>query len=361
MNDISKKSFHRAASGAVVLSLLACSLAFAQDQQQNGSPSSPAQRQSSTTAPGWREFQGPHPAPPADPPGPANSSNQNPYQPYGPSNNVQSAPSPALPVNPPDQSNSSNQNPAQPYGASNNLQGPSAPASDSQSPSIPSRLVLRPGAYITVRVDQMLSSNRNQPGDAFTATLEKPLVVDGFVVAARGETVGGQVVEAKKAGRIKGVSQLAVELSNLSLVDGRQAPIHTQFIDRAGRTSKGRDAGTIATTTGLGAAMGAAANGGIGAAVGAGAGVIAGTVGVLLTRGHPTVIYPESELTFRLESPVTVSTVKDPEAFHYVVEDAYAQPNTLQNSAPARPSICNGYGNAYGCPPPFYYGAPYYP
>ncbi|MGH9448747.1 MAG: hypothetical protein ACRD3O_23980, partial [Terriglobia bacterium] len=44
-----------------------------------------------------------------------------------------------------------------------------------------------------------------------------------------------------------------------------------------------------------------------------------------------------------------------------VVEDAYAQPNTLQNSAPAGPSICNGYGNAYGCPPPFYYGAPYYP
>ena len=334
MNTIWKKSLRSMACSIAVLLLLTASLAFAQDQQ-NGDSSAPAQQQSTTPATGWRQFSGQTPTPPADPPGQANS--QNPYQPYGTSNNIQTPSAPA-------------QNPVAP---------PEVPLAPPPSSGIPSRLVVQRGAYITVRIDQMLSSNKNVPGDAFTATLEQPLVADGLVVAARGETLGGRVVEAKKAGRIKGVSRLAVQLTNLSLVDGRQAPIQTQFINEVGPTSKGRDAGSIATTTGLGAAVGAAVNGGIGAAVGAGAGAIAGTVGVLLTRGHPTVIYPESELTFRLESPVVVSTAKDPDAFHYVVEDAYAQESAVQKPAPPPPSLCNG----YGCPPPpyYYYGAPYYP
>jgi hypothetical protein len=340
MDTIWKKSLKSMACSVAVLSLLTTSLAFAQGQQNSGS-SAPAQQQNTTPATGWRQFSGPPPAPPADPPGQANS--QNPYQPYDTSNNLQAPSAPAQNPNTPSQT------PVAP---------PQAPLAPPPSSGIPSRLVVQRGAYITVRVNQMLSSNKNVPGDAFTATLEQPLVADGLVVAARGETLGGRVVEAKKAGRIKGVSSLAIQLTNLSLVDGRQAPIQTQFINEVGPTSKGRDAGTIATTTGLGAAVGAAVNGGIGAAVGAGAGAIAGTVGVLLTRGHPTVIYPESELTFRLESPVVVSTAKDPDAFHYVVEDAYAQESIVQKPAPPPPSLCNG----YGCPlPPFYYyGAPYY-
>lgn len=93
-----------------------------------------------------------------------------------------------------------------------------------------------------------------------------------------------------------------------------------------------------------------------------------GTVGVLLTRGHPVVIYPESVLTFRVEAPVTVSTVRAPQAFHNVEEDAYARPSEAQNYTSAPRNACAG----YGCQPPyydyatypFYYGFggfPYYP
>src|SRR5438552_295595 len=47
----------------------------------------------------------------------------------------------------------------------------------------PPRLTIRPGTYVTVRINQPISSDRNQPGDAFAASLARPLVVDGIVVA----------------------------------------------------------------------------------------------------------------------------------------------------------------------------------
>ena len=151
-----------------------------------------------------------------------------------------------------------------------------------------------PGTFVTVRVDQFISSDKNKEGDGFAATLARPLVADGVIIAQRGQTVGGRVAEAKKAGRVVGVSHLAVQLTTLTLVDGQQVPVDTELTSFKGPTSNGRDAAAMASTTVMGAAIGAAADWGPGAAIGAGAGLLAGAVGVLVTRGHPTVIYPES-------------------------------------------------------------------
>src|ERR1041385_7746847 len=67
-------------------------------------------------------------------------------------------------------------------------------------------------------LNQPLSSDRNQPGDAFSASLARPLVVDGIVVAQTGQMVGGHVVEAQKAGRVSGTSRLKVQLTDLNQV-----------------------------------------------------------------------------------------------------------------------------------------------
>ena len=219
---------------------------------------------------------------------------------------------------------------------------------------------------MTVRVDQMLSSDKNQVGDGFAATLTRPLIADGVVVAQRGQMIGGRVSEVQKAGRVKGVSHLGVQLTDLTLVDGQQVPIDTELTNLTGPTSNGRDAGAIAGTTIMGAAIGGAADLGPGAAIGAGAGLIAGTVGVLLTRGRPTVIYPESVLTFRLADAVTISTERAPQAFHYVGAGAYNGPPVAQNSPPPRSGWnCLGYGwpPPVATPPPAYYypyAYPYY-
>lgn len=220
---------------------------------------------------------------------------------------------------------------------------------------VPPQLTIKQGTFVTVRINQALSSDRNQAGDAFTATLVRPIVVDGFVIAATGQTIAGRVAEAQKAGRVSGVSHLGVQLTDLTLADGQQVPIQSQLITRAGPTSTGRDATAIGTTTAVGAAAGAAGAGGFGAAVGAGAGAAAGTIGVLLTRGHATYITPESVLTFRIEAPVTVATDRAPQAFRAV------QPSDYNNPA-AQPRLQTR-GPGYPPPSPYYYGAgyPYYP
>jgi hypothetical protein len=232
-----------------------------------------------------------------------------------------------------------------------------APQVDPAPHAVPGRITIPAGAFVTVRVDQFLSSDKNKAGDGFSATLSRPLVADGWVVSRRGETLGGRVIEAKKAGRVKGVSQLQIALNTLTLADGQQIPVQTELTSITGPTSKGRDAGGIMATTATGAAIGAAADWGVGAAIGAGAGLVAGTVGVLVTRGHPTVIYPESQLTFRLAKAVTFSTERAPQAFvdASTVNNARA---ATQGPPPAYQG-CPGPGCA-PYPPPYYYG-PYYP
>jgi hypothetical protein len=283
----------------------------------------------------------------------------------------QSAPSPNLNAQP-DQSQGPGQYNAPPYNGS----GPAAqqnfppqnyppPPDNFGGPPVPARLTIKPGTYVTVRINQWLSSDRNQKGDTFTATLNQPIIVDGIVVAQRGQTVYGKVSEAQKAGRVEGTSRLGLQLTELTLVDGDQALVQSQMINRNGPTSQGRDAAAIATTTGLGAIVGAGVNGGVGAGVGAGAGAVVGILGVLLTRGGPTVIYPESVLTFQIDSPVEIATDRAPQAFQPVnaqpnygrgYGQGYGQGPATANGPGPYPPPAPGLG--YGYAP---YPAPYYP
>ncbi len=232
-------------------------------------------------------------------------------------------------------------------------------------PPVPSQLTIAPGTFLTVRVNQLLSSDHNHAGDAFSASLVNPVVVNGVIVADRGQTIQGRVSEAQKAGRVSGTSRLGVELTDLSLVDGDQVPLHTSLVNRNGRTSEGRDAVGVGAATGIGAIIGAGAAGrhdvGEGAAIGAGAGAAAGIIGVLLTRGKPTFISPEQVLTFRVENPIVISTDRAPQAFRYVGPGDY-QAAQSRPYAPRPPAAYYGagypaYGPAYYGP---YYGYPYY-
>lgn len=174
-------------------------------------------------------------------------------------------------------------------------------------PPPPHRVTLAAGTLLPVRTVEALSSDRNQPGDTFTATLDQPLVVDGFVIAERGAKLEGRVVESRRAGRVKGVSDLAIELTRLSTSDGQKVEIQTETFEKQGPTSKGSDAAKVGAAAGIGAAIGAIAGGGKGAGIGAVVGGAAGTGGVLATRGKPAVIHSETRITFRLREPVTIT------------------------------------------------------
>lgn len=216
--------------------------------------------------------------------------------------------------------------------------------------TVPDSLTLPTGALVQVRTTGWLSSDGNKVGDNVLLTLDQPLVVDGLVVARRGQTVIGRVDAAERAGRVKGVSKLAVSLSQLTLVDGQLVNVQTALIKATGGTSNGRDALGVAGTTGFGAAVGAAAAGGPGAAIGAGAGFVAGITGVLLTRGRPTIIPPESLLTFRVEAPINISTIHGQVAFQPVNPEDYGTNNRARR--PRR-------GPYPYPPPPYAYAYPY--
>ena len=234
-------------------------------------------------------------------------------------------------------------------------QAPQQPNYQLASQRPPVQITIPAGTWLTVRVNQPLSSDRNLPGDSFTATLTQPVVADGFVIARRGQTIGGRVAEAIKAGKVKGTSRLGIELTELSLVDGQQLPIRSQLVETSSGPSKGRDASAIGTTTAVGAAIGAAAGGGFGAGMGAIAGAGASAIGVLVTRGHATEIFPEEQITFRTLAPLTISTERAEQAFQPVGQQDYQSPSGLQQRV-SRPATV--YGPA---PYPYYYGPAYSP
>ena len=226
---------------------------------------------------------------------------------------------------------------------------------------LPASVTIKPGTFVSARVNQVLSSDHNQAGDVFSATLTQPLVVDGVVVAQRGQTVMGRVAEAEKAGRAKGVSHLGLQLTGLSLADGTQTSIQSHVVTRNGDTSVGRDVAAVGTTTAVGAGVGAAAAGGLGAGIGAGAGAVAGLAGVLLTRGKPTMVYPETLLTFQLETPVTVDLTRAPQAFRFVGPDDYNHSQQSTTVVRRAPAVVYGGPGYYGYDPYWYgYGYPYY-
>jgi hypothetical protein len=174
-------------------------------------------------------------------------------------------------------------------------------------PPAPRQVTLTSGTLIPARTVEGLSSDRNQAGDGFTATLDAPLVVDGLVIAERGAHLEGKVVQSDKAGRVKGVSDLAIELTQITTSDGQRVPIETESVIKHGQTSKGADAAKVGGGAALGAIIGAIAGGGKGAAIGTAVGGAAGAGTVAATRGKAVAIAAETRISFVLKNTVTIT------------------------------------------------------
>jgi hypothetical protein len=158
-----------------------------------------------------------------------------------------------------------------------------------QAQTIPS------GTTVSVRLGQTISSDKARSGDRWAGTLSHDVVVDGRVVARRGDQVTGRVVDAKASGRLSGTALLALQLTAIN-----GAPVNTSTVSRRGGSHKNRDAGAIGGTAAAGAIIGALAGGGKGAAIGAGAGAAAGTAGAAATGKKDIRIPVETILTFRV-------------------------------------------------------------
>ena len=156
-------------------------------------------------------------------------------------------------------------------------------AAPAPPPQPPRRVTLAAGTLIQARMIEPLSTERNQAGDTFTAALDQPQVADGLVIAERGARLEGRVVQSERAGRVKALSELTIELTQLNTSDRQRLAIETETFAKHGETSKGEEA----------------AKGGTVAAIGAG--------GVMGTRGKAVEIRPETKISFRLKNSITVT------------------------------------------------------
>jgi hypothetical protein len=174
------------------------------------------------------------------------------------------------------------------------------------APPKPKTARLNAGHIITIRTTRLLSTKTMKTGDVFSVILEKPIMVDDWVVAGEGARVDGRVAEADKGGRLKGKANLSLELTSLTTSEGDKVEIVTSPVSAEAAANRGKDAAKVGVGAGAGAAVGAIAGGGTGAAVGA---LVGGGAGAAM-RGDAAEIPAETVMAFELRSPVTIREKK---------------------------------------------------
>jgi len=184
------------------------------------------------------------------------------------------------------------------------------PPAPEPPPQVSNTVTIAAGTSISVRIGELLSTKLHKPGDTFLATLDRPLEVEGFVIAERGARCEGRVTISDPGGRTKGVAELSIELISVRLSDGQRIRIHTSSFTKDAEATRKTDAAKVGGGAALGAIIGAIAGGGKGAAIGAGAGTAAGAGDVMLTRGKPAEIPVETQVIFRVQDAVTVTEQK---------------------------------------------------
>ena len=166
------------------------------------------------------------------------------------------------------------------------------------------------GTRVPLVMINSVSTKHAAEGDRVYLETSYPILADGRIVIPPGSYVAGTITSSKRAGRVKGRSELYVRFDSLTLPNGVTRDFRARIgaldgragedFDRTegkikGEGTKGQDAVKVATAAGAGTSVGVIAGSvagrpGMGTAVGAAAGAAAGMVGVLLSRGQDVVL-----------------------------------------------------------------------
>ncbi|MSV34110.1 MAG: hypothetical protein EXQ47_00730 [Bryobacterales bacterium] len=178
-----------------------------------------------------------------------------------------------------------------------------------KAPAPAKTYVVSTGAQIPVRVDEMIDSAVATEGQTYGAAVTQDVLdAAGDVVIPRGSNARIIIRSASKGGRIKGASDLALDLDSVS-IGGKRYRLDPEDYVEKGRDGVGKDKRTAlfgGTGAAAGAIIGAIAGGGRGAAIGAASGAGAGIGAEILTKGGSIKVPAESVLTFKLEKPLRV-------------------------------------------------------
>jgi hypothetical protein len=195
----------------------------------------------------------------------------------------------------------------EPPGPQTSAPAPMAPAvrpAAARSTGSGERIIVPAGTRVGVVLENGISTRSAKAGDSLYFRTSFPITQNNRIVVPVGSYLRGELLESKRPGRIKGRGEFRMKLNTLILPNGYTVDLNAaprsadsggkETMDPEGKVTgpggKGKDVGTVATTTVTGAGIGAIAGGAKGAGIGAGIGGLAGLGAVLLTRG------PEAEL-----------------------------------------------------------------
>jgi hypothetical protein len=171
------------------------------------------------------------------------------------------------------------------------------------------RITVPAGTRILIRMIDSIDTTKQKAGFRFTASLETNLQAEDVVVAPRGTTVYGKLISAESAGRMKGSSELTLELTDI-MINNTAYPLLTSTYEIKGKGEGGNTAKKVVGGAGLGALIGGIAGGGKGAGIGALVGVAGGTAIAGSKKGQQLSIPSETLLEFRLEQPVALPVAR---------------------------------------------------
>lgn len=169
--------------------------------------------------------------------------------------------------------------------------------------------IIPAGTEVSVRNDETIDSGNASEGQTYAAEVTNDVRdAGGAVVIPRGANAQLVIKSASGGGRIRGASDLVVDLRSIS-VGGKQYLVDASDIEQKGKSGVGVNKRTgefVGGGAALGAVIGAIAGQGKGAAIGAASGAGAGALGQILTKGNSVKIPAETLMTFKLDSPVKI-------------------------------------------------------
>jgi hypothetical protein len=198
--------------------------------------------------------------------------------------------------------------------------GPTARSNIPRHSGTTEKITVPAGTRLAVVLENGISTRDAKAGDSVYLRSSFPVTQNNRIVIPIGSYVRGELLDSKRPGRIKGRGEFRMRLTTLIFPNGYTVDLLSaprsadsggnETMDSEGKVTgpggKGKDAGTIATTTATGAGIGAIASGAKGLGIGAGVGGAAGLAAVLLTRGPDAHLPRGSTLDIVLERDLTL-------------------------------------------------------
>jgi hypothetical protein len=168
------------------------------------------------------------------------------------------------------------------------------------------RITIPSGTMVAVRMIDSISTETDQVGQTFKASLDAPVIVNGETVIPRRADAFVKIADVKTSGQVTGKPELKLQLDSIVL-DGKRYTIDSNVFLQEGVSQTKQTAKKAGLGALIGAGIGAVAGGKKGAAIGAGVGAGGGVAVEAASKNEQVKIESETRIDFRLEAPLEVT------------------------------------------------------